>query len=192
MSSSFDKVIHKIANVSGPISLEALNPLLKLSKSVTVTKKDLLLKDGMPAELEYFVISGILRSFIVDQHGDDTTSTFHLGPCIFTPSIARSLNGQSLVSCEALEDCQLQAFRSEDLIKLMMKDPQIQAWGDSVLRAELVRRATREHMLAAQSGKTKLDNFRKQFPDLEKRVPHSNIASYLGMTSVSLSRLRHQ
>jgi len=49
MLSSFDKVIHKIANVSGPISLEALNPLLKLSKSVTVTKKDLLLKDGMPA-----------------------------------------------------------------------------------------------------------------------------------------------
>jgi len=86
----------------------------------------------------------------------------------------------------------LQAFRSEDLINLMMKDSQIQAWGDSVLRAELVRRATREHMLAAQSGKTKLDNFRKQFPDLEKRVPHSNIASYLGMTSVSLSRLRHQ
>jgi len=110
MPGSLDKVIHRIANVSGPISQEALKPLLKLSNSVTVTKKELLLKDSMSAELEYFVISGILRSFIVDQHGDDTTSTFHLGPCTFTPSIARSLNGLSLVSCEALEDCQLLAL----------------------------------------------------------------------------------
>ncbi|HWJ95323.1 MAG TPA: hypothetical protein VNT33_11400, partial [Telluria sp.] len=71
-------------------------------------------------------------------------------------------------------------------------NPAIQRWGDAVLRAELVRRADREWSLAALPARERLLELRRRRPDLEQLVPHRHIASYLGISAVSLSRLRGQ
>jgi len=196
MNRQFDNTIedsiYEIANGIGPMPPGGLGPLINSMQSVTVAPHTLLLRSAIPNELEYFVVNGILRTYVVSVDGVDTTLGFHVGPCVYTPSIARSMEGVSLVSCEALEVSEVVRFKSHDLISLMMQDRQVQAWGDSVLRAELIKRTWREYMLATMPGKERLAEFRKNFPDLEQRVSHPAIASYLGMSAVSLSRLRGQ
>lgn len=81
---------------------------------------------------------------------------------------------------------------SDDLIKCMVENRAVQRWGDTVLRYELIRRADREWALAALPGSDRLQQFRQSYPGLEDQILHHYIASYLGMTAVTLSRLRSQ
>ena len=74
----------------------------------------------------------------------------------------------------------------------MVENRAVQRWGDTVLRNELIRRADREWTLATLQGSDRLQQFRQSYQGLEDQIPHHYIASYLGMTTVTLSRLRSQ
>jgi len=73
----------------------------------------------------------------------------------------------------------------------MMQNEAMQRWGDTVMRAELTRKIQRELSLATHTAKQRLDEFRTLYPTLEDQITHSMIASYLGITPVTLSRLRN-
>lgn len=74
----------------------------------------------------------------------------------------------------------------------MVVNLEIRAWGNEVLKHELALKVKREIQLASLNAKGRLLKFREQFPLLENLVPHPAIASYLGITNVSLSRLRKE
>ena len=76
--------------------------------------------------------------------------------------------------------------------KLMIEDVEIRDFGNSVLRNELMTKVKKEIALASLKGKDRLLLLRKNYPNTENLVSHSDIASYLGITTISLSRLRTQ
>lgn len=73
---------------------------------------------------------------------------------------------------------------------LMVENSEIRNWGNFIMQKDLLFKSDREIKLATLDAKNRLIEFRKTFSNLENEIPHSNIASYLGMTTVSLSRLR--
>jgi hypothetical protein len=66
----------------------------------------------------------------------------------------------------------------------------LEQFGPKVMMIDAMQRIERELILLKSTGKEKLDWFRKRFPNLENSIQHYHIASYLGMTSTSLSRIR--
>ena len=147
---------------------------------------------GHPGEHEFFVLNGILRTFVYDSQGNEITFGFHVAPSVMPPSIVRVSNGVSRVECRALTDTRVARFEYSDLVPIMQTRDDMQRWGDEVLRQELASRADREWALATLTGPERLAQFRSLFPDLEDRVPHDMIASYLGMTPASLNSTRDQ
>ena len=168
-------------------SLKVLIPMMSVHE---VSKDEELFRAGEENRHEYLVINGLLRSIILDENGNETTVVFHNAPCVMTPCIARTENARSLVSCVAIQTSRIVRFLDSDLIELMLKDENVRRWGNRVMQAELVRRAHREWSLAAESGSQRLDRFRKEHPELESIVSAKIIATYLGITPVTLSRLR--
>ena len=77
------------------------------------------------------------------------------------------------------------------LLDLMRGSPAIEDWANAILRAELARKTSREWSLAALKAKERLEWFRSRYPDHETLFNHSQISSFLGMTPVTLSRLRN-
>ena len=189
MDDSQRNAVLAIANAIHPIDASAFGNVLAAVRFRSMVAADRLLTQGDPAGAghEYFVLSGVLRSFVTDADGREVTLAFHAGPCALTPAIARSDAGRSRVSAAALDDAAVAAFPSQSLIDCMVAHPGVQRWGDAVLRAELVRRADRELALTAAE---RLARFRAEHPGLETRVTQHHIASYLGVTPVTLSRLR--
>lgn len=191
LNESQRRAVFAIAEKIAPLEADAFDGLLAAMRYQRLEEKDLLLTMGQQNNAEYFLLDGILRSYILSPDGHDVTLNFFVGPCALSPSIARSVDGVSQVSCEALVQSKVVQLHNDDLIVSMMAQPAIQRWGDGVMRTELVRRMQREITLASKAAKQRLDHFRQEFSGLEDRVPHHMIASYLGVTPVTLSRLRN-
>lgn len=184
-----DKVLATAQRIA-PVDVSAFAPLLRAMRAVQLKPQDVLLRVGDAPPMECFVLDGVLRTWLGDAEGRAVTLDFHVGPCAMTPAIARSRAGQSRIHCEALSAARVVLFEAAALSRTMMADIAIARWGDAVLAQELVRRVDRELALATQPAKERLLALRAEKPGLEDTVPHHHLASYLGMTPVSLSRLR--
>lgn len=157
---------------------------MRLSKGAHVNRQ------GQPETDEYIVLDGRLASSICDQEGKEICVGFYLGPCVITPNIARTREGESLVSIVATSDAALARMDSGVLSDLMLSSQPIRNWANGVMRRALNEKAGREWCLAALGGADRLMWFRQAFPGFEAKFPHSLIASFLGITPVTLSRLR--
>jgi CRP-like cAMP-binding protein len=179
-----------VANAYAPVDGSALVPLMRHMRVVQLQGGEALLRAGDAPAIECFVLQGLLRTWVGDAQGRSVTLDFHEGPCALTPSVVRTLQGRSRVHCDAVGSARLVVFDAQSLVDCMPMSTAVQCWGDAVLRAELMRRADREWALAALSAQERLLACRAAWPGLESLVPHRHLASYLGITPVSLSRLR--
>ncbi len=186
-----DKVLATAQRIA-PVDASAFAPLLRDMRAMQLKPQDVLLRVGDAPPMECFVLDGVLHTWLGDAQGRAVTLDFYMGPCAMTPAIARSRAGQSRIHCEALTAARVVLFEASALSRTMMADIAMARWGDAVLTQELVRRVDRELALATQPAKERLLALRAEKPGLEDTVPHHHLASYLGMTPVSLSRLRGQ
>jgi len=147
-------------------------------------------QQGAPEQREILLLTGATVSLICDAEGREVCTGLHVGPEVLPPHIARSQEGCSLVELHALTDCSIATIGAADLEEEMLGDKHVRDWANGIMRAEITRRAHREWALAALPAAERLAWFRRLHPTYEARFPHRFIASYLGMTPVTLSRLR--
>jgi len=156
----------------------------RLNKGVHLTRQE------QPEADEFILLEGCLASSICDQDGKEVCVEFFVGPCVVTPNIARTRDGVSLVSIVATTDASLARIDSDLLANRMISSEPVRNWANDVLRDALSRKVDREWCLAALGGAERLVWFRQSFPSYEDIFPHNLIASFLGVTPVTLSRLR--
>lgn len=156
----------------------------QVAKGVQISRQD------MPDTDEYIVLQGCLASRIYAADGTEVCVGLHVGASVVTPNIARTRGGLAYVAIDAVSDAMIARLDTERLTQLMIDSEPVRDWGNGVLRDTLGQKAGREWCLAALGGADRLTWFRSTHPGYEDIFPHSMIASYLGMTPVTLSRLR--
>jgi CRP-like cAMP-binding protein len=156
----------------------------------TVQRGAQVARQGEPAPDEVIVLDGRLLSRICDPEGREVCVGLYAGPGVVTPTIARTRGGASLVSIGAATDATIARIDGALLTELMLASVPVRDWANGVLREALAAKADREWGLAALGGADRLAWFRGAFPEYEAIFPHTLIASFLGMTPVTLSRLR--
>lgn len=143
-----------------------------------------------PEADEFILLEGCLASSICDREGKEICVGLHVGPCVITPNIARTRDGMSLVSIQATKAASLCWIDTDRLTNLMIESEPIRNWANGILRDALSEKAEREWCLAALGGAERLNWFRQAYPSYEEIFTHSLIASFLGITPVTMSRLR--
>jgi len=137
----------------------------------------------------YFVRKGIVRAYI---NTEDDEITFWFGKEGDTVVSMRSYvaNQKGYENIELLEDCILYKLNVDALNSLFTEDIHIANWGRKFAEQELLK--TEERLIARQFGTAseRYSELIKNNPELLQRVQLSHIASYLGITQVSLSRIR--
>lgn len=160
-----------------------------LITEISLPKGFLLMEAGKRTPYLYFVKKGIVRAYSIV---DDSEVTFWFGSEGETILSMRSYvdDKTSYESIELLEDCDLYRLKSSDLQKLYETDIQIANWGRKYAEKELMKT---EEIFISRQFKTASERYKdllKTRPELLQRVSLGNIASYLGITQVSLSRIR--
>ncbi|ASK29002.1 cyclic nucleotide-binding protein [Chryseobacterium sp. T16E-39] len=137
----------------------------------------------------YFIKKGIVRAYASTQDNDITFWFGSEGETIISmKSYVEDKPGYE--SIELLEDCELYQLETENLRKLFNEDIYIANWGRKFAERELVKT---EELIISRQFKTSTERYKdliRDKPNLLRRVQLGHIASYLGITQVSLSRIR--
>lgn len=161
-----------------------------LIEIITVKRKEFLLTEGEICRYEYFVLSGCLRSFHLDENLVDHTNMFAIEGWwtgslkSFTQNIAAEFN------IVALEDSKLIRLNKEKLELLFSKVPKFERYFRILLQNRLLATQDRVSSHLSIKATESYAKFCKKYPDIEQRVPIKYIASYLGITPTYLSRIR--
>lgn len=183
----------KLANSICRVYQLSQQSLSLLTDTMNLEERDkdfVLTKIGQQNTLEYILLEGICRSFVVNSEGEEITLSFYIaGP--ISPNITRvDDQSRSTIHIQALTDIEIAVFPNTKLMDLMRTYKEINEWGNRVLQKELQQKVQKELAQASLSARERLLLFRNTYPALENFIPHPYIASYLGITNVSLSRLR--
>jgi CRP-like cAMP-binding protein len=172
------------------LSEQGFAALSRILSGRTVRKGQVFVKAGQKNNGEYIVAEGFCRSFLHNPAGEEITISFFKPGDVLPPHITRTREQISIISLQALTEVELVLFDATAFLKLMISNMEIRDFGNSILKDELMRKTDKEISLVSLDARERLLLFRKDFAILENLVPHSMIASYIGVTNVSLSRLR--
>jgi len=184
------KTFSDIVNSFSPVSANSLEEMVKLAGWKKIPKGDVFIMKGKPNKEEYFLFTGICKSFVINPEGEEVCLSFYTDNSVLTPHVVRTRDNISTHSYKALSDLNIAVINSEEFELLIRNNSEVENFGNSVLRWELFRKIDKEIELASVSAIDRLISLRKDFPNLENMIPHTDIASYLGITNISLSRLR--
>lgn len=153
-------------------------------------KRQYLLQEGDVCKYNAFVSAGLLRSYTVDDKGGEHILQFAFEGW-WLGDIYSFLTGEpSVYNMEALEPCELLLITKPSWELLLEKIPAFERYFRILIQNNLV--ATQRRLMGTLSGtaEEKYVNFINNFPGCLNRVPQHMIASYLGITRETLSRIR--
>lgn len=154
-------------------------------------KKYRLIEAAKYSKSAYFIEKGMTRSFWLVNGEEITTSFAWEGAIVFSMD-ELYYNKVSEEFVETLEDVVAYKILLTDLLRLFENNIELANWGRIIHQNEY-RRLHRSHKeRLTLSAKERYEEFRLQFPHLIRRVQLGYIASYLGVTLPTLSRLRSQ
>ncbi len=169
----------------------AKQKLIDCIAEVQYTKGHVLLRADRIEQKIYFIKEGIARGYV---SYDDSEVTFWFGKEGDTVVSMQSYvnNKRGYEDIELLEDCWLYEISGAALQKLFAENIDVANWGRKFAELELIK--TEERLIDLQF-KTATERYKvllEKSPDLIQRVQLGYIASYLGITQVSLSRIRSE
>ena len=164
--------------------------LSEISRLETLEKGQRVISMGEKMKMLPILVTGVLRGYIVEENGRDITDCF-----IFRRGDVIMGTGDFLtpspVHIETTTECQvLMVPLAERLQRL--EQPELLVINNQQLMRALERHWQVKMMLYQSDAMPRYQWFRKQYPGLENKITGKHLASFMGMTPVTLSRLRRR
>jgi len=174
-----------------PITQNSEKALLSISKVVQFSKGKNVQEKGHTCKTIYFVKKGILRVYYF-KDDIDITESFELENAFVARAESLFTGKPSRKAIQAIEDTVLIAIDSNKLFALFDSHPDLERLFRKITESSYVNTINRIESLQFNTAEERYSALLKDSPDILKRIPLKYISSYLGITQVSLSRIRGQ
>ena len=168
---------------------ELISEIVSLASFRVVKKGEILASIGDDTTYAGLTMSGLSRSYYIDNDGNDITRGFAPEGTMF---MDEGFFGYSERICmwETLEETIVMFCETESIKKIIKENVTFKDVWIKLLEAGLRYKIYRENGFIVENATERYIHFRKLYPDLSKRVPQRHIATYLGIAPESLSRIR--
>jgi CRP-like cAMP-binding protein len=180
-----------ILNYFHPVGEDIVKFLKEHAYSVFFNKGELLLEAGQVCEHVYFIKKGVVRGFIKEGKKEITTWITAEGEMV-SSILNFEVKGSSLENMQAIEDCETLALTLDDLEKLYEQFPEFNIVSRKLLQQYYSDAEGRAFIARLTNAETKYKQFLTRYSYLANRVPLTYIASFLGITLETLSRVRRK
>jgi CRP-like cAMP-binding protein len=160
--------------------------------SKKLRKKQYLLQEGDVCKYTAFVEKGVLRSYQVDKKDQEHIIQFAFEGWWIADSYSFLTDEPSAYNIDALEDAELLLLTKTAQEELLLKVPKMERYFRILLQKSLIAMQRRVLGSLSYTAEEKYIKLMEAYPDIAQRVPQHLIASYLGITPETLSRIRKQ
>ena len=157
-----------------------------------VAKNELLLSEGEICMDTFFVEKGLLRMYSLDRNGKEHIIQFAPENWLISDRSSLNFNQKSKYYIEAVEASEVFLLSKDFFTSMVEKFPQTAENNDMLLQKHIRNLQNRVNSLLADTAEERYMTFIKMYPDILLRVPQWMVASYLGITPESLSRVRKE
>ena len=156
----------------------------------TYLKGQFIVQQGDVCRYESFIVSGCAKTFFVDGDGNEHVVMFAVENW-WTADLGSFISrAPADYNIQCLEKTRVAQFSYETLEKLYADIPKLERFFRIIIQKAFVASQKRIVRDLSLSAKDRYLLFRKQYPDIEQRVPQYLVASYLGITKQFLSKIR--
>lgn len=182
-------LINKIKK-SIPLSSEAEKYIYSIAKEKSVSKGEVLIREGQTVNKSFFVTQGSLRSFCIDKEGKEHTLQFAIRDWWISDFMAIYNHEPASLTVESITDSTVIEFNAQKLDEIYLHFPEFEPFQRKNLERHIVSLNKRILNQLQLTALERYNLFLEQYPDIERYIPNYHIASYLGITQQSLSRVR--
>jgi len=172
-----------------PFSDRELEQSLPFFHPQTITKNAFFNKAGHISGKLGFVSRGLLRSFYILK-GKDTTTFFQLPGSVAVDLKSFVQETASIENIQAVTDTELLVINRDDLYTLYTENWKWQQVGRILVEDAYFEMEKRSISLQIETAQDRYDQFLSEFPQVIQQVPLHQIASFLGISPETLSRIR--
>ena len=188
---SSQKLIQFFKN-SNLVSAKAAEDIANTFSPKEITKNSFLLKEGRVSDEYFFLENGFIRAFANDIEGNDVTTNFYSN-CQVVFEVSSFFNRTaSKENFQAIVDCEGWYITYEQLNTLFHSMHEFRDFGRSILVKGFSSLKIRMLSMITETAEQRYDTLLKTNPEIFQQAALKHIASYLGITDTSLSRIRKE
>lgn len=169
-----------------------VDKIIDMHDTVCIYKNTYLLREGQIAKSYGIIKEGLIRTYVIDANGNEITTGF-LGAgeiCIEVASLFKQTPTQEYF--QALTDCIIYEIKYDAFQSLFLSIPAFAEWGRNWMTLVLTQQKERMLNMITMSAQDRYLQLIQHQPKIIQHAPLKFIASYLGITDTSLSRIRKE
>lgn len=169
---------------------EDLTVIKKQLTPKKLRKKQYLLQEGDVCKFIAFVEKGVLRSYTIAEKGTEHILQFALEGWLISDLYSFLTAEPATYTIDAVEDCELVLISKNAHEELLKSLPKYETWIRLQVTGAYIALQRRLTSIISLSLEERYKSFTSIYPDIAQRVPQHMIASYMGLTPETLSRVR--
>jgi CRP-like cAMP-binding protein len=175
---------------TGLVSLETAERIAGEFSPIEIQAGQYLLQEGKICNEYVFLESGFMRAYAHDTENNEVTTNFYISNQVVFEVSSFFNRTRSKENIQALENCKGWYISYEQLNQLFHTLPEFREFGRAVLVRGFASLKTRVLSMITESAEERYEALLKSNPEIFQYAPLKHIASYLGITDTSLSRIR--
>ncbi len=187
---NINKILNEIGEIYSPLSIECQKEFIANSKLITFKKGDTVVREGQYSKKVYLIIKGCARAYYL-KDGKDISDWFTFENQFMASIVSFFSNQSSPHYVEFIEASIVLEFSKETIDLLSNKFHDFERFISKLVTETMLGLCERLHTIQFSKADERYQNLITIYPDITQRIPLTHIASYLGITLETLSRIRN-
>ncbi|MBW1298403.1 cyclic nucleotide-binding domain-containing protein [Aquimarina litoralis] len=185
-----DSILTAVKKSYAPLSSQCEKEFIANTKFGSYKKGEIVIKEGQFSKKAYLIIEGCARAYYL-KDGKDISEWFTFENQFMAPIVSFFSNNPSPHYVEFIEDSTVLEFSKDDVDKLADKYHDFERFISKVVTETMLGLCERLHTIQFAKADERFNHLITIYPDIVQRIPLTHIASYLGITLETLSRIRN-
>ena len=184
------KILKDIGKIYGPLSIECQQDLIVCSKINTFKRNEIVIREGQFSKKAYLIVQGCARAYYL-KDGRDISDWFTFENQFMASIVSFFSKEPSPHYVEFVEDSIVFEFSKETIDHLSNKHRDLERLISTVVTETMLGLCERLYTVQFNKAEERYKHLISTQPDITQRIPLTHIASYLGITLETLSRIRN-